>query len=85
METSQNFDLFFDSVKKKAAQLDVEKQSLPRKRGRPKYSILQFVEAHEETSRNTEAFHYETGAEHYRSISYDATDTVIMAIKDRFK
>ena len=85
MQTSQDFDLFFESVKKKATKLDVEEPSLPRKRRRPKFSILQFFEGYEETSRNTKAFHPETTSDHYRSIFYDANDTVIMAIKDRFE
>ena len=32
MQTSQDFDLFFESVKKKVEKLDVEEPSLPRKR-----------------------------------------------------
>ena len=72
----RDFDLFFESVKKKAAKLDAEEPSLPRKHRRPKYSILQFFEGHKEISRNTEAFHPGTAADHYHSIFYDAIDTV---------
>ena len=38
MQTSQDFDLFFESVKKKVEKLDVEEPSLPRKR--PQTKIL---------------------------------------------
>ena len=85
MRTGQAFDLFYESVKKKAAKLDVDEPTLPRKRRRPKYSILQYVQGHEETARNTEAFHPESAADHYRIIYFDAIDTVVMAIKDRFE
>ena len=85
MRASQDFDLFFQSVKKKAAYLDTEEPSLRKKRRRPKCSILKFFEVHEETSRITEAFHPETAADHYRSIFYDTIDTVIMTIKGRFE
>ena len=50
------------------------KPSLPRNHRRSKCFILHFF-----------AFHPETAAEHYRSIFYDAIDTVIMANEDRFK
>ena len=38
-----------------------------------------------ETSQNFDLFFESVKKEHYRSIFYDATDTVIMAIKDRFE
>ena len=85
MRTCENFESFFNVVRKKADKLDVEEPSLPRKRRKPKYSILQYVEGHEGTSKSTEAYHPQTAADHYRSIYYDAIDTVIMAIKDRFE
>lgn len=85
MRTREAFDLFFKLTKKKAAKLDVEEPMLPRKRRRPKYSILQYVQGHEETARNTEAYHPESAADHYRIIYFDAIDTVVMAIKDRFE
>ena len=47
---------------------------------------MQFFEGHEETSQNTEPFHAETAADYYRSIFYDAIDTVDHGnIKDRFE
>ena len=59
----------FELTKKKAAKLDVEEPMLPRKRRRPKYSILQYIQGHEETARNTEAYHPESVAYHYRIIT----------------
>lgn len=85
MRTGDDFKLFFDVVIKKADKLDIEEPSLPRKRRKPKYSILQYVEGHETTSKGTEAHYPQTAADHYRSIYYDAIDTVTMAIKDRFE
>jgi len=85
MRKEEDFKLFFASVKQKAKSLDIEEATLPRKRRRPKYSILQYVQGHEEASRKTEAFNPETAEDHYRIIFFDAIDTVIMAIKDRFE
>ena len=70
MRTREAFDLFFELTKKKAAKLDVEEPMLPRKRRRPKYSILQYVQGHKETARNTEAYHPESAADHYRIIYF---------------
>lgn len=85
MRKAEDFKLFFESVIQKAKKLNVEEASLPRKRRKPKYSILHYVKGHEEASRNTEAFHPATAEDHYRIIFFDAIDTVIMAIKDRFE
>ena len=52
MRTSESFDLFFESVKKKATKLEVEEPTLPRKCCRSK-----FVRGHEEKAQNTEAFY----------------------------
>ena len=77
--------MFFDLVIKKADKLDIEEPKMPRKHRKQKYSILRYVEGHEKTSNDTEAYYPQTAADYYRSIYYDADDTVIMAIKDRFE
>ena len=84
MRNEEHFKLFYDTVKKKAENLDVEEPTLPRKRRRPNYTRLHIIDGHEQTSRTTEAFHPETPADFYITIYYDALDTVINAIKDRF-
>ena len=66
MRKAEDFKLFFDLVKQKAKRYDVEDPILPRKRRKPKYSILQYVHGHEEASRNTEAFSPSTAEDHYR-------------------
>ena len=43
------------------------------------------MHGHEEASRNTEAFSPSTAEDHYRFIYFEAIDTVVMAIKDRFE
>ena len=85
MRTNESFDLFCESVKKKATNFDVEEPTLPRKRHRPKYSSLQYVQGHEETARNTKAFHPQSAADHFRLIFFDAIDNVVMALQDRFQ
>ena len=85
MRKAEDFKLFFDLVKQKAKRYDVEDPILPRKRRKPKYSILQYVHGHEEASQNTEAFSPSTAEDHYRFIYFEAIHTVVMAIKDRFE
>ena len=85
MRSDEHFNLFFQSVKVKAVKFDIESPCLPRKRRRPKYSILQFVHGHEETSNKTGAYNPGTVEDHFRQIYYDALDTIIAAIDDRFE
>lgn len=84
MRNEENFKLFYETVKKKAEPLDVEEPTLPRKRRRPNYARLHIIDGHEQTSRATEAFHPETPADFFVTIYYDALETIIRAIKDRF-
>ena len=66
MRTDDDLKLFFDIVIKKVDKLDIEEPKKPRKRRKPKYSILQYVEGHEKTSNDTEAYYPQTAADHYR-------------------
>ena len=85
MRKAEHFKLFFDLAKQKSKRYDVEDPILPRKRRKPKYSILQYVDGHEEASRDTEAFSPSTAEDHYRFIYFEAIDTVVMAVKERFE
>lgn len=75
MRTEENFKLFYDTVNKKASQKSqVDLPSLPRKRNRPNYSILTFIEGYQQAA----AAHYPTTSEeHYRTIYYEAIDSFV--------
>lgn len=82
MRSEENFLSFFEVVKKGASKIDSLKEpSLPRKRKRPDYSILTFVEGYEGSN---ESFHPDTPADHFKQIYFEALDAIINAIKDRF-
>ena len=82
MRTGENFKLFYDTVSKKATQKSqVATPSQPRKRTRPNYSILTFMEGYQQAA----AAHYPTTPEeHYRTIYYEAIDSVVQAVMTRF-
>ena len=74
-ETS--FKLFFDLVVKKAVDIPkIDDPALPRKRNRPNYSILSYVDHH----KSAEAHHPTTVEEHYNELYYDAVDNIRQAI-----
>ena len=74
MRIEENFKLFYDVVLKKALnQSQVDHPSLPRKINRPNYSILTYIEGHPSTA----AHHLTTIEEHYRTIYYEAIESVV--------
>ena len=58
-----------------------EEPTLPRQRKRLNYSILTYIEGHE---NGKEDYHPNTQVDHFKQIYFDALDNIINAIKDRF-
>ena len=82
MHSDENFKMFFDTVVKKAQKHpSIGAPSLPRKRNRPDYSILQYMEGY---GQGAAANHPQTVDDHYRQMYYEAIDVVVALIKDRF-
>ena len=74
LRTEASFTLFWSNVNLKRRHLDVLQRSLPRKRKRPaRYEV-----------RNVEAEFHETMEDQYRQIYYQAIDTMVGTIRDRF-
>ena len=74
LRTEANFTLFWSNVNLKRKDLDVMEPSLPRKRKRPaRYEV-----------GNAEAEFRETVEDQYRQIYYQAIDTIVGTIRDRF-
>ena len=81
MRNETSFKLFFDIVVKKAADIPkIDDPALPRKRNRPNYSILSYVDGH----KSAEAHHPITAEEHYSELYYDAIDNIKQAIMTCF-
>ena len=78
-----SFNQFYDATQMKAKSHHFIKDPIvPRKRKAPNYSILQFIDGH---SSETPAHHPDTSRERYRAIYYEAIDSMVGSIKDRFK
>ena len=67
--------------KKKASGLDLENETLPRKRKTPNYSGLHLLDDHRDQA---DAFYPSSIEEHFRVIYYQAIDSITSAIKDCF-
>ena len=81
MRTQEDFDLFYKFVNKKAEKLPVDEPQLKRKRRVSKYSILQYLDGQETTSK---AYHPATLEDEFCQIYFDGLDHITNAIKDRF-
>jgi len=84
MRNDRDFDLFYETVTKSAKSMDfVSSPTAPRKRKRPKYNILEFVEGN--PSSSGEAYYPETAHAHFKAIYFEAIDVIVSSIKERFE
>ena len=81
IRTQEDFELFFNLVTKQAEKLPVDKPHLKRKRKVPKYSILQYWDGQETTSK---AHYPATVQDEFPQIYFDTLDHITNAIKERF-
>ena len=84
MRNDEDLDSFFEIVKKAADPIKlVGKLTLPRRRKKPNYSILQYVTGYEGPESN--AYHPETAHNYFKPMHFQALDPVISVINDRFE
>ena len=84
MRNNQDFDLLYETVTKSASSIDfVSTPTAPRRRKRPKYDILQFLEGNPRCSG--EAYYPETAHAHFKAIYFEAIDVIVSSIKERFE
>lgn len=82
MRNEESFNSLYDAIITKAQEYEFIKDPVTkRKRKAPNYSILKFVEGY---SSNEPAYHPVTTHDHYRGIFYEALDTMIGSIRERF-
>ena len=82
MRNDESFNMFYDHVLKKAEGHNmIEKPKKGRKWPKPKYSILQNVDGYNEG----EAHHPETEKDQFQIIFFEATDYIVVPLKERFE
>ena len=83
MRNDRDFKLFYEKIETSASKIDeVSTPMLPRKRKKPNYSILQYVEGNPKPTG--EAYHPENAYDHFKQIYFEALDAIVNAINDRF-
>ena len=81
MRNDRDFKLFYEKIKTSTSKID-EVPMLPRKRKKPNYSILQYVEGNPKPTG--EAYHPENAYDHFKQIYFEALDAIVNTINDRF-
>ena len=82
--SDRDFDLSYELISKKASAISsISKPELPRKRSKPKYSLLQYFGVRREASNCADAYH--STHQHLKLIYFEATGSIVSAIKGRFK
>ena len=82
MRNEDSFNDLYDVMLEKSKTHDFIKDPVTkRKRNAPKYSLLQYVDGYKS---NEQAFHLAIARVLYRDIFYEALDTMITSLKDRF-
>ena len=83
MSIDRDFKLFYEKIETSASKIDeVSTPMLPRKRKKPNYSILQYVEGNPKPTG--EAYYPENLYDHFKQIYFEALDAIVNAINDRF-
>ena len=79
MRNDLDFKLFYEKIEMSASKIDeVSTPMLPRKRKKPNYSILQYVEGNPKPTG--EAYHPENAYDHLKQIYFEALDAIVNAI-----
>ena len=77
LRSDENFKMYFDVVSRKASlHPQIEQPALPRKRNRPNYSILTYVEG----NLSAESHHPVTVEDYYRPLYFEATHSIVQAL-----
>ena len=80
-----DFELFYESITKAANSFSfISAPSAPRKRKRPMYNILQYLEGYETKSAKTKAYYPETLYAHFKLVFFEANEVLASSIKERF-
>ena len=84
MKNDRDFNLFYETTKKSTSTIkEISTPGVPRKRKRPNYCSLQYIESN--LSTTGEAYYPETAVDHFKPMYMEAIDAIINSIKDRFE
>ena len=84
IRSDPDYKLFYKSVEKSAGKIsEISPPTVPRKRKKPRYDILQFFDGNPNSSGET--YHPETPYDHFKPIYMECINTIISAIKNRFE
>ena len=82
MRNDESFDMFYEHVIKKAgSQNMVEEPKTGRKRPKPKYFILEYVDGY----NKAEAHHPETAKDQFRQTYFETIEYFAVTLKERFE
>lgn len=83
MRNERDFSLLYEKIKLSASKIEaISPPALTRKRRKPNYSMLHYVTGNKEAT--AAAYYPENPYDHYKPIYYEALDSIVNAIKDRF-
>ena len=83
MRTDEFAEMFFDYVSKMAASHTfIEEAELGRRKRKPNYSILHYLDGCESTSASHDPA---TPRDHYRQIFFNVVDVFVSSLKERFE
>ena len=83
MRNESDFKLLYEKITMYAKKISaILEPAVPRKRKRPHYSILQYVEGGTQSSQ--EAYYRDNAYDYFKPIYYEALDSIIHVIKERF-
>ena len=81
LRNDRDFELFYESITNAANSfLFISAPSAPRKRKRPIYNILQYLEGYKTKSAKTEAYYPETPYAHFKLVFFEAIEVLASSI-----
>lgn len=82
LRNPESFEPFYDLCLKESQKIEfIEEPVLKRKRKEPRYSLLHYFDGYESTS---EQHHPSSPRDHYRRVFYEAIDTILSSLRERF-
>ena len=83
MRNDHDANLFFQTVVQKAEKhVEIKELELPRKRKKPRYDVLQYIDGYD---ANGEERQHKMPEEKYRQVYFEALDIFVVSLKERFE
>ena len=69
-------------MEKTEKHVEIKEPELPRKRKKPRYDVLQYIDGYD---ANGEEHQHKTPEEKYRQVYFEALDLFVVSLKERFE